>query len=140
MVGGAAPRGGQAGRLRPPRHLADLGPAARRAAVAELGERPFRADQLSRQYFVRLADDPDEMTDLPQPIRRELADALLPRLLTAERELVCDGGTTRKTLWRAFDGAYVESVLMRYHHVRLLAGRLRDGLPVLRDRASGADP
>jgi 23S rRNA (adenine2503-C2)-methyltransferase len=99
---------------KPPRHLADLGLPERRAAVTELGERPFRADQLSRQYFTRLADDPEQMTDLPQSIRRGLADALLPRLLTAERELVCDGGTTRKTLWRAFDGAFVESVLMRY--------------------------
>ena len=99
---------------KPPRHLADLGLPERRAAVTEFGERPFRADQLSRQYFSRLADDPDQMTDLPQSARRELTDALLPRLLTAERELVCDGGTTRKTLWRAFDGAFVESVLMRY--------------------------
>ena len=99
---------------KPPRHLADLGLPERRTAVTELGERPFRADQLSRQYFSRLADDPDQMTDLPQSTRRGLADALLPRLLTAERELVCDGGTTRKTLWRAFDGAFVESVLMRY--------------------------
>ncbi len=54
------------------------------------------------------------MTDLPAGTRAELAAALLPRLLTAERELTCDQGTTRKTLWRAFDGAYVESVLMRY--------------------------
>src|SRR5208283_694870 len=54
------------------------------------------------------------MTDLPQSSRQGLADALLPRLLTAERELECDGGTTRKTLWRTFDSAYVESVLMRY--------------------------
>ena len=105
---------GSRGRAKPPRHLADLGLPERRAAVAELGERPFRADQLSRQYFARLADDPAEMTDLPQSSRQELADALLPRLLTAERELACDGGTTRKTLWRTFDGAYVESVLMRY--------------------------
>ena len=82
--------------------------------MAELGERPFRADQLSRQYFARLAEDPAKMTDLPQSVRQELAEALLPRLLTAERELACDDGTTRKTLWRAFDGAYVESVLMRY--------------------------
>jgi 23S rRNA (adenine2503-C2)-methyltransferase len=99
---------------KPPRHLADLGLPERRAAVTELGEPPFRADQLSRQYFSRLADDPDQMTDLPQSTRHGLTDALLPRLLTAERELVCDGGTTRKTLWRAFDGAFVESVLMRY--------------------------
>jgi 23S rRNA (adenine2503-C2)-methyltransferase len=54
------------------------------------------------------------MTDLPAGLRAELAAALLPRLLTAERELACDGGLTRKTLWRGFDGAYVESVLMRY--------------------------
>jgi 23S rRNA (adenine2503-C2)-methyltransferase len=54
------------------------------------------------------------MTDLPRTSRAALAGALLPALLTAERELSCDDGTTRKTLWRAFDGALVESVLMRY--------------------------
>jgi 23S rRNA (adenine2503-C2)-methyltransferase len=40
--------------------------------------------------------------------------ALLPTLLRVEREQSCDGGATRKTLWRAADGALVESVLMRY--------------------------
>ena len=54
------------------------------------------------------------MTDLPAHVRGGLAAALLPPLLTAERELTCDQGMTRKTLWRGFDGAYVESVLMRY--------------------------
>src|ERR1700760_1214557 len=54
------------------------------------------------------------MTDLPHASRDALAQALLPPLLTADRELVCDDGTTRKTLWRTFDGALVESVLMRY--------------------------
>ena len=101
-------------RARPPRHLADLDPPERRAAVAELGGEPFRGDQLARHYFARLTDDPDEMTDLPAASRAGLAAALLPRLLTAEREQSCDRGMTRKTLWRTFDGAYVESVLMRY--------------------------
>jgi 23S rRNA (adenine2503-C2)-methyltransferase len=105
---------GRAGRAKPPRHLADLGLDERREAVASLGERPFRADQLSRQYFTRLADDPATMTDLPEATREQLTSALLPRLLTAEKELVCDDGMTRKTLWRGFDQAYVESVLMRY--------------------------
>jgi 23S rRNA (adenine2503-C2)-methyltransferase len=105
---------GRPGRRQPPRHLADLDPAGRRTAVRELGQQRFRADQLSRHYFARLTDDPGEMTDLPAAARTELAAALLPRLLTAERELSCDQGMTRKTLWRAFDGAYVESVLMRY--------------------------
>jgi len=98
----------------PPRHLADLDPAERRAAVAELGQPGYRADQLSRHYFTRLTDDPADMTDLPGDVRAELGGALLPPLLSAQRELECDGGTTRKTLWRAVDGAFVESVLMRY--------------------------
>ncbi len=110
-IGLTPPRGR---RSKPPRHLADLDPAERRAAVAELGQPGFRADQLSRHYFARLTDDPADMTDLPADIRDSLAGALLPPLLTAQRELQCDGGTTRKTLWRAFDGAFVESVLMRY--------------------------
>ncbi len=106
--------GGPPGRARPPRHLADLRPADRRAAAEDLGHQGFRADQLSRHYFARLTDEPAEMTDLPARLRDGLAAALLPRLLTAERELSCDRGMTRKTLWRGFDGAYVESVLMRY--------------------------
>ena len=99
---------------RPPQHLADLDQGARRAAVQELGEPGFRADQLSRHYFARLTDDPEEMTDLPAGLRGNLVAALLPPLLTVQRELQCDGGTTRKTLWQALDGALVESVLMRY--------------------------
>ncbi len=115
-AGLAEPGAGAPGRrqVRPPRHLADLDPAQRRAAVAELGQPGYRADQLSRHYFARLTDDPADMTDLPASVRAELGEALLPPLLTAQRELECDGGTTRKTLWRAFDGAFVESVLMRY--------------------------
>jgi 23S rRNA (adenine2503-C2)-methyltransferase len=110
-IGLRPPRGR---RPRPPRHLADLDEAARRAAAEDLGQPAFRADQLSRHYFGRLTDDPADMTDLPSSVRASLAAELLPPLLTAQRELECDGGTTRKTLWRAFDGAFVESVLMRY--------------------------
>jgi 23S rRNA (adenine2503-C2)-methyltransferase len=99
---------------RPPLHLADLDPPERRAAAEQLGEQRFRGDQLSRHYFARLTDDPGDMTDVPAAARGPLAAALLPRLLTAQQEFSCDQGQTRKTLWRALDGAYVESVLMRY--------------------------
>ncbi|MDL4771627.1 MULTISPECIES: 23S rRNA (adenine(2503)-C(2))-methyltransferase RlmN [Thermomonosporaceae] len=105
----AAPRRGK-----PPRHLADLTAAERREAVVELGEKPFRADQLSRHYFARLADDPAEMTDLPAAIRERLTAELLPPLLTSVRELACDDGRTLKNVWKAFDGVLFESVLMRY--------------------------
>jgi 23S rRNA (adenine2503-C2)-methyltransferase len=98
----------------PPRHLADLDLAGRRAAVAELGEPAFRARQLSTHYFGRLVRDVSQMTDLPAATRERLAATMLPSLLTPVRELACDDGATRKTLWRLHDGAMVESVLMGY--------------------------
>ncbi|HSZ30808.1 MAG TPA: 23S rRNA (adenine(2503)-C(2))-methyltransferase RlmN [Pseudonocardiaceae bacterium] len=98
----------------PPRHLADLDRDQRRAVVTELGEAAFRADQLARHYFVRLSTDPAAMTDLPAARRDRLVAALLPELATPMRHICCEGGATRKTLWRAADGALTESVLMRY--------------------------
>jgi 23S rRNA (adenine2503-C2)-methyltransferase len=98
----------------PPRHLADLDEAGRRAAVADLGLPAFRADQLSRHYFGRLENDPAAMSDLPAAVREQVAGALFPPLLTKVRHVETDAGTTRKTLWRLHDGTLVESVLMRY--------------------------
>ena len=54
------------------------------------------------------------MTDLPAAEREQLVEPLLPRLLEPVRTTAADSGTTRKTLWRLFDGSLVESVLMRY--------------------------
>src|SRR4051812_5373209 len=125
-------------RALPPRHFADLPPAERRAAVAELGLPAFRADQLARHYFGHLTADVAAMTDLPAapppPPRhssapltadvaampdlpaaaRESLAALLPPLVTPDKELACDDGATRKTLWTAHDGTRAETVLMRY--------------------------
>jgi len=98
----------------PPRHLADLDLAGRRAAVAGLGEKEFRAAQLSTHYFALFERDPAGMTDIPVAARDKLAADLLPHLLTAVRELACDDGATRKALWRLHDGSLVESVLMGY--------------------------
>ncbi len=99
-------------RGKPPRHLADLDPAERRAAVEALGEKGFRANQLARHYFA--GREPEQMTDLAPATRDALVAALLPALLTPVRHVSADAGATRKTLWRCHDGALVESVLMRY--------------------------
>src|SRR3954451_21175753 len=114
-------------RGKPPRHLADLDSDARRAAVADLGLPAFRADQLSRHYFGRLTSDPQEMTDLPAELRAALTDALLPPLLTPARTESCDDGATRKTVWRLFDDALVESVLMRYPGRTTICGSSQGG-------------
>ena len=95
----------------PPRHLLDLDPGQRREAVAALGEKPFRAEQLTRHVLA--GRRPAEMTDLGPATRERLAP-LCPDLLTAAREIDCDAGATRKSVWRLHDGTLVESVLMRY--------------------------
>ena len=102
------------GRAKPPRHLADLSADERTAAAEALGEPAFRVKQVAHHYYARLERDPSAMTDLPAASRDRIVDALLPTLLDPVRTLEADGGTTRKTLWRLFDGALVESVLMRY--------------------------
>ena len=109
-----APPPGRRPAALPPRHLADLDLAGRRAAVAALGEQEYRAGQLSTHYFGRLVRDPAAMTDVPVAARGRLAAALLPTLLTGVREQSCDGGATRKVLWRLHDSTLVESVLMGY--------------------------
>jgi 23S rRNA (adenine2503-C2)-methyltransferase len=95
----------------PPQHLADLDAAGRREALAAVGEKPFRAEQLSRHYFA--GHTRDQMTDLSPGLREKL-DQLMPELFTQLRIVDCDDGATKKTLWRAHDGTLVESVLMRY--------------------------
>src|SRR6476646_3831970 len=102
------------GRRKPPRHLADLSLDERTALAVEQGLPGYRAKQLSTHYFDRLVSDPADMTDLPAAHRDELVATMLPQLLDPVRTMEADRGTTRKTLWRLFDGALVESVLMRY--------------------------
>jgi 23S rRNA (adenine2503-C2)-methyltransferase len=79
-----------------------------------LGEREFRAAQVSQHSFGRLVRDPAQMSDVPSAVRERLAGALMPPLLNPVRELECDDGATRKSLWRLHDGSLVESVLMGY--------------------------
>jgi len=78
------------------------------------GEPAYRADQMSRHYFGRFTRDPERMTDIPAGARRPLSDLLLPALLEEEQAISCDDAATGKFVWRLFDGALIESVLMRY--------------------------
>lgn len=101
-------------RGKPPRHLADTDMAGRREMLADMGYKPFRAQQLSRHYFERFASKAEDMTDLPKNGRDKLVQDTMPPLLTTVRTLQADGGDTVKRVHRLFDGALVESVMMRY--------------------------
>ena len=95
----------------PPRHLADMTADERREAVIGLGEKAFRAEQLSRGYFAGKALG--ELTEL-SATSRETLKALMPELWTRVRDVSCDEGATVKSLWRGHDSTLVESVTMRY--------------------------
>ena len=101
-------------RTKPPMHIADFDMAGRREFLKELGYQPFRASQLSKHYFERLVNDPAQMTDLPAQDRDEIVSRAMPQLLTPVRTLEADGGDTLKVVHRLFDGALIESVIMRY--------------------------
>jgi 23S rRNA (adenine2503-C2)-methyltransferase len=98
----------------PPVHLADLTLTERQDRLKELGHQGFRAKQLSTHYFSHYTTDPATMSDLPKAGREDLVAAMFPPLLTEVKRLTTDNGDTIKFLWRLFDGALVESVLMRY--------------------------
>ncbi len=100
----------------PPRHFADMSMEERQDAVRELGLPAFRAKQLSNHYFQRNITDPALMTDIPADKRDALAEAFFPPLLSEVHRLKTKNGDTIKFLWRLFDGALVESVLMRYRN------------------------
>lgn len=101
-------------RRKPPVHWMDLTPDERIAAVEKQGLPKFRAKQISHQWFSHLEADPMQWTDLPGQIRDEVAELWFPVMLTPIGEQAADRGTTIKTAWRAFDGAIIESVIMRY--------------------------
>ena len=101
-------------RTKPPKHIADFDMAGRREFLKELGYQPFRASQISKHYFERLVNDPAQMTDLPAQNRDEIVSRAMPQLLTPVRTLEADGGDTLKVVHRLFDGALIESVIMRY--------------------------
>lgn len=58
--------------------------------------RGFRADQMSRQYFVHNQADPAKMTDLPPAVREGAAKEMLPTLVTEASRQIADAGETIK--------------------------------------------
>ncbi|MFP4438363.1 MAG: 23S rRNA (adenine(2503)-C(2))-methyltransferase RlmN [Chloroflexaceae bacterium] len=74
----------------------------------------FRARQLYRQLYVRLASAPESMTDLPLALRERLAAETRMGSLELVRLQRADDGLTRKALFALPDGSVVETVLMIY--------------------------
>ncbi len=85
-----------------------------RSALEEVlsGQPPYRVSQVWDGLYRQLRL-PEEMTELPQALRRGLAEAL-PPALTATARRASDDGATTKWLWSLPDGTNIETVLMHY--------------------------
>jgi 23S rRNA (adenine2503-C2)-methyltransferase len=89
--------------------LLGLPPDALEAFVDSLGEKPFRAKQVSRWLHQRFAHDPAQMTDLSKSLRDKLAATSTIAGPGVIRDTTAPDGT-RKWLLDAGDGNAVESV------------------------------
>ncbi len=94
-------------------NLLDLTPADARqallAALVELGQPSYRADQVLRRLWINPAPDFDAMSELPVGLRQSLAERFtLPRLTLAVRQASTDG--TEKFLFTMADGQAIETV------------------------------
>ena len=82
------------------------------ALIAELGEPKYRAKQLHEGLFEQ-RKPLEALTNLPNALRETIATRL-PLALEVVTEQHADRDTTVKWLWKAGDGAQIETVLMRY--------------------------
>jgi 23S rRNA (adenine2503-C2)-methyltransferase len=90
-------------------NLLDLEPAALAQFLAERGEKPFRARQVSRWIHQRFAKDVGSMTDLAKSLRASLAGVAEIRAPSVLRDTTASDGT-RKWLLDAGSGNAVEAV------------------------------
>ena len=81
------------------------------ARLVELGQKPYRAKQIADWLYKKRVTSYDEMTDLPQALRAQLAgefDLTKPEVV----RVLGSKDTTQKFLFRLRDGNLIESVLI----------------------------
>ena len=86
------------------------------AYFEQLGEKKFRASQVYQWLHQKLVTDFEQMTNLPESLRKTLKENCRLTALTAERVQVSQIDGTSKYLFKLYDGNLIESVLMKYHH------------------------
>jgi len=111
-------------------YLLDLTYPQLQTLLDSWGEPPFRAEQVWGWLYKRLADDYEQMHNLPKALRQRLADKFVLRTLTPLRELVSADRQTRKVLFRLHDGQTIEAVLMHYRRRHTVCISTQVGCPI----------
>ncbi len=91
-----------------------LYPEEMKQALQDLGEKPFRAQQVFS--WLHKGARFSEMTNLSLPMREKLAEKGVDQPVTVRETRVSRLDGTKKFLYALTDGNCVEGVLMRYHY------------------------
>lgn len=86
------------------------------SAMAEMGEKAFRAKQIYEWLHVKKVSDFAQMTNISAQLRDRLAERFTLKRLIIKRKLVSALDNTVKYLYELPDGEAVETVLMEYKH------------------------
>ena len=83
--------------------------------LKQLGEKPFRAEQIFKWLYEEKVKEFDEMTNLSLELRKKLSENYtMCNYKIIKKQESKDG--TKKYLFDVLDGNAIETVLMEYHH------------------------
>ena len=83
--------------------------------LKEIGEKPFRAEQIYKWIYEEEINDFDKMTNLSLGLREKLKELYeIKEFNILKKQVASDG--TKKYLFDVLDGNAIETVLMQYHH------------------------
>ncbi len=83
--------------------------------LVNLGEKPFRAEQIFKWIFEENVTSFDEMTNISLELREKLKKEYTLCVFNIIKKQVASDGTI-KYLFDVLDGNAIETVLMKYHH------------------------
>lgn len=98
----------------PPPAISEIEPASLAAWLEARGEPAYRAEQVLRGAHRPGVTSFDDLTDVPAPLRAELATSFRFSTISDTHVVGADGGLTAKAVHELADGQRIESVLMRY--------------------------
>ena len=83
--------------------------------LKNIGEKPFRAEQIFKWLYETRISTFDEMTNLSLELREKLKENYeIKQFKILKKQVATDG--TKKYLFDVLDGNAIETVLMEYHH------------------------
>ncbi len=80
--------------------------------ISDLGEKPYRAKQISEWVYGKRATSFDQMTNLPLALRNQLKERFFFKLVNLAKEVVSEKSGATKYLFELHDGKFIESVFL----------------------------